>query len=112
MLKLPSNFAPKVRALINMFKEGLVDQENRDTFKGIEKDVIDGFFERTIAHHEDKKKVDDNFIDAKLFFNAFEDKLGNYKIMKNRFEIVNKTDVFQKYLFDEEIEKELAEQIN
>ena len=106
MLKMKITNAPKIKCLINLFREGIVDQQGKDTFLGIERDVIDGFFERAVHHYEDQtKKGDDAFIDRHLFFNAFQNRLSAYRTMQNRFLIVNQDSIFNKYFLIEEFEK-------
>lgn len=99
--------APKVRALINLFAEGLVDQEKKDTFNGIETDIIEGFFDRTLDHHNDTSKKDDTFIDRNKFFDSFEDRMKAYIRLKDRFQIVEKQEIFDKYFKIEEMEQQI-----
>lgn len=107
MLKFNSPL--RVRGLITLFSEGLVDLENKDTFMNIESDIIEGFFNRTIDHFNDNSKKDDDFIDRIKFFDSFKDKIQSYIRFKDRFYIANQSKVFNHYFMVDEIEKEILE---
>ena len=59
--------------LRRLFEHKLIDLEKRDTFEGIEDDVIEGFANKAIDHHSDLKTSGKKFIDSKSFFDAFKD---------------------------------------
>lgn len=76
---------------------------------GIESDIIEGFFNRTIDHYNDKTKKDDEYIDRIKFFDSFKDKIQSYIRFKDRFYIANQSKVFDHYFKVDEIEKEILE---
>ena len=53
MLKLPAASAPKLQAIQKLFSQDWIDYKNQDTFKGIEDQVIEGFFHRSVSHYKE-----------------------------------------------------------
>lgn len=55
MLKLHPNKAPPVKAIQRLFDNDWIDLEMQDTFEGIENEIIEGFFHRSVNNFKDPK---------------------------------------------------------
>lgn len=68
MLEDGTGNAIEVKGIIKLFDMRLVDLNNQETFKGIEHDVIIGFFDKAVENYKNKGAQKSTFIDRELFF--------------------------------------------
>ena len=87
------------KALAKLFSEGLIDFDNKDTFKGIENEMIEKFEYHFLLQYNDAELAKQDKIDRELFFASFMDPEDTYHKMKDRFIIGNQLKVFEEYLY-------------